>query len=83
MATTASDGGAEAGRTAGGVDAQAAARPAAAQATISRKRRSTGDQAEAARLASIASHIRAAASTPEKRFSCWAPVGEVTLISVR
>ena len=37
----------------------------------------------AARLASIASHVRAAASTPEKRFSCWAPVGEVTLISVR
>jgi hypothetical protein len=35
------------------------------------------------RFFSITSHIRAAASTPVKRFSCWAPVGEVTLISVR
>ena len=35
------------------------------------------------RLASIASHISAVASTPENRFSCWAPVGDVTLISVR
>ncbi|MNE20432.1 hypothetical protein D3C80_1135530 [compost metagenome] len=47
--------------------------------------RSTGDAAAqaAAFLASITSHMRSVASTPANLSSCCAPVGEVTLISVR